>query len=255
MPEGDTIARTAGTLRRWLAGRTITGASTAVPGFPAERLVGCSLDSVESRGKHLLIWCSGGLVVHTHMRMTGSWHVYPTGERWRLPAWRGRLVLTAGSRLAVCFDAPVIELLRDREVAVHPALRHLGPDLLGAEPPDGAVAVSRMRVRAEEWPSIGDLLLDQRVVAGIGNIYRCEALFGAGIHPATAVADLPDDILEELVRLAAELLRAGAAGRRSAPAVYGRAGRPCRRCGTLIRGEPAGRQGRRVYWCPRCQAR
>lgn len=269
MPEGDTIFRTATSLRRWLGGRTITGARTTVAGLPAERLLGLSVEGVESRGKHLLILFAGGVVLHSHMRMTGSWHVYPAGERWRKPPRQARLVLQAGDRVAVCFNAPVVELLRGREVAVHPSLRRLGPDVLVPATLDPATVAARARARAPASPTAGELLLDQQVVAGIGNIYRCESLFLCGVWPWTASVGLTDGLLDALVATASRLMstnanaNANASARASASRsfdgppdrtwVYQRAGRPCRRCGTLVRRGVLGHQARSVYWCPVCQ--
>ena len=267
MPEGDTIYRSATSLRRWLAGRPLTEVRTTVPGLDADHLVGRRVEAVESRGKHLFIRCSGGLAIHSHMRMTGSWHCYPAGEPWRRSPARARLVLVSDDRLAVCFDAPVIEVLDALHERLHPVLRRLGPDLLAPADPEPAVVLRRARVRAEDAPTIGELLLDQQVVAGIGNIYRCEALFACGIYPATPCAQVADDRLIEVIATATRLLRAnavsGAPGARSFaprgagprdPWVYRRSGRPCRRCGTVIRRSVLGRQARSVYWCPRCQA-
>jgi endonuclease-8 len=265
VPEGDTIDRTASSLRRWLAGREITAARTRVPGLPAARLVGATVTVVESQGKHLLVRFSNGDTLHTHMRMSGSWHVYPAGERWRLSEWQARVVLEAGDRVAVCFNAPIIELLASRAERMHPGLAGLGPDLLGPDPLDLPAAVGRARQRAEGSPLIGELLLDQRVVAGIGNIYRCESLFLCAIDPWAPVAALADTELGCLVKTAAALLRANATGTRDSPVarvsgagprrpwVYRRAGRPCRRCGTVIQSRRLGHQARTVYWCPMCQ--
>jgi endonuclease VIII len=267
VPEGDTIFRTATTLRRWLVGRQVTAVRVGGPGIPAGRLVGATVDAVESQGKHLLIRLSSGDTLRTHMRMTGSWHVYGAGERWRKPEYQARLVLECGDRVAVCFNAPVIEVLATREESVHPALAGLGQDLLGRDPLNLAVLPARARAAAEDAPTIGELLLDQRVVAGIGNIYRCESLFVCGTDPWTAVAAVPDEVLAQLVTTAARLLRANATGTRGTPWarafdgrpdrpwVYRRAGLPCRRCGTIIRSAPLGRQPRTVYWCPTCQPR
>jgi endonuclease-8 len=267
VPEGDTIFRAATSLRRWLVGRELTEVRTTVPGLDAPQLVGRCVEAVDTRGKHLLIRCGGGLAIHSHMRMTGSWHCYPTGEEWRRSASRARLVLVCGDRLAVCFDAPVIEVLDAARERLHPVLRTLGPDLLATSDPDPAAVVRRARLRSQTAPSIGELLLDQQVVAGVGNIYRCEALFACGVYPATPAEEVPDERLLEIIATAMRLLRAnaapGGAGARSFaprgtgprdPWVYRRAGRPCRRCGTLIRRSVLGRQARSVYWCPRCQA-
>ena len=263
MPEGDTIFRAARSLRRWLEGREITGARSQRLRVPADRLVGQTVSAVEARAKHLLIHFSSGDVLHTHMRMTGSWHVYPAGQRWRKPAWQARVVLEAGDRLAVCFDAPVVELLAAGEVERHPSIGALGPDVL-VDPFDTAEVCRRASTRPADLP-VGDLLLDQRVVAGIGNIYRCESLFLAGLHPSTPRSALDDAALTDLVVGASRLMRANlrpAAGfdRRFAPPggpsgpwVYGRGGRPCYRCRTPVRSALLGDPPRDVWWCPSCQ--
>jgi endonuclease VIII len=265
MPEGDTIYRTATSLRRWLAGRQVTAVLTSVPGLSLDRLIGASVTSIESQGKHLLIRFSNGDTLHTHMRMTGSWHVYSAGERWRRAVRRANVVLEAGDRVAVCFDVPVVELLATRAERVHPALAGLGQDLLSGHDLDRDGARTRARLRAEQWPLIGDLLLDQRVVAGIGNIYRCETLFQCRIDPWAPVDSLADADLDQLLTTAARLLKASAMGsgggrtrfegRPDRPWVYRRAGRPCRQCGTVIKSARLGRQARTVYWCPTCQTR
>jgi endonuclease-8 len=195
---------------------------------------------------------ASGRVLHTHMQMTGSWHVYAAGARWRRPAWRARVVLEAGERVAVCFDAPVVELLAPGGELVHPAIAALGPDVL-VEPLDLAGVVARARERPP-GTEIGELLLDQRVVGGIGNIYRSEALFLTGVHPRRRAADVD---VAAVVSAAADLMRASA-GLAADPArrpryVYRRAGRPCRRCGTRIEAARVGAQARTAYWCPRCQ--
>ncbi|MCU4186919.1 hypothetical protein K6U06_21315 [Acidiferrimicrobium sp. IK] len=262
MPEGDTIFRTAVSLRRWLVGRTVTAARAAPPAVAAGRLVGCTVEGVEAHGKHLLIRFSGDLVLHTHMRMTGSWHVYPAGDKWRKPPGQARLVLEAGERVAVCFNAPVIELLAARELAVHPSLRRLGPDVLVPAALDPAAVRSRARTRAAASPTAGELLLDQQVVAGIGNIYRCESLFVCRVSPWTPSEALDDESLDALVATASRLMGANAQSKSPARSfdgpgqrtwVYRRGGRPCRRCGTTIRRDVLGRQARPVYWCPGCQ--
>jgi endonuclease VIII len=249
VPEGDTIFRTAATLNGWLADRQITAARTTAP-VPIELVVGDRVTAVEARAKHLVMRFASGRVLHTHMQMTGSWHVYAAGARWRRPAWRARVVLEAGERVAVCFDAPVVELLAPGGEAAHPAMAALGPDVL-VEPLDVAGVVARARQRPPET-EIGELLLDQRVVGGIGNIYRSEALFATGVHPRRRASDVD---VGAVVTAAASLMRAsveGAAARRP-PYVYRRAGRPCRRCGTRIEAARVGVQARTAYWCPRCQ--
>ncbi|HVM64353.1 MAG TPA: DNA-formamidopyrimidine glycosylase family protein [Acidimicrobiales bacterium] len=243
MPEGDTIARAAARLRECLLDREVTAARTTAP-VPVATLVGDRVAAVEANGKHLMIRFASGRVLHTHMRMTGHWRVYTAPGRWG----GARLVLEAGERAAVCFNAPVIELLRPGGEAAHPALTALGPDVL-ADPLDVAGVVARASV-VEEGTEIGDLLLDQRVVAGIGNIWRNEALFVTGTHPRRPAAACD---VAKIVGAAATMMRASAAGRRVAHWVYRQGGRPCRRCGTPIASAAVGAQGRRAYWCPRCQ--
>jgi endonuclease-8 len=262
VPEGDTIFRAAATLDRWLTGRTVTGARTQVDRLPAHKLVGQSVDGVEARAKHLLIRFSSGMVLHTHMKMTGSWHVYSAGERWQKPASQARFVLEAGERLAVCFNAPVIELLAAGGEGQHPGLVNLGPDVL--KPP---VDLDEVRRRAGTTPTtktIGELLLDQQVVSGIGNIWRCESLFVQRVDPFVARTALSDAQLDELVTVASEMMQRAAkpteyvgrdfGGGMDKPWVYGRSRRPCYRCGTRIQVRQLGAPlPRTVYWCPRCQ--
>jgi endonuclease-8 len=259
MPEGDTIYRTATTLQRWLAGRRVTAARTTAP-IPVNVLVGDTVVTVEPRAKHLLMRFESGRILHTHMRMAGSWHVYSRGERWHRAPSQARLVLDTGERLAVCFSAPVIELLVPGGDRLHPVLAALGPDVL-VEPLDAAEVGERV-ARQPRSLEIGDVLLDQRVASGIGNIYRCEALFVDGIHPRRTVGELGTDAVVQAVETAARLMKAhlGSGAPPTAPAraggrrwVYDRAGRPCSRCGTAIRSGPVGTQARTAYWCPRCQ--
>jgi endonuclease-8 len=248
MPEGDTIFRTARSLRTWLEGREITAARSRTRQAPLHRVIGQRVTEVEARAKHLLVRFDNGDVLHTHMQMTGAWHVYSRGDRWKKPGWQAAVVLEADDHVAVCFNAPVVELLRDREVEAHPAIAGLGPDVL--KPPVDLDEVHRRAATRPPDLTIGELLLDQRVVSGIGNIYRCEALYGRGIDPWTPRAALGDDDLDSLVGAAAELMAANASRR---PQVYGRAGRACRRCGTAISVRRLGDQARNVYWCTGCQ--
>jgi endonuclease-8 len=258
MPEGDTLHRTAAGLRPYLVGRTVTAARTGGPGAvpQIERVVGKEIRSVEALGKNLLIRFDGDLELRTHLRMNGSWHRYRPGERWRRPPSRARLVLEVPGAVAVCFDAPVVELFEERAAALHPALGSLGPDLLA---PDFDAAEAERRLRAPERRdlSVSAALLDQRALAGIGNIWRNETLFAERVDPLARVADLDDDTLRRLVATARRLLTAsaGIARERAAPmGVYRRTGRPCPRCGTAIRSEQLrGESPRTTYWCPRCQ--
>ena len=249
MPEGDVLFRTAATLQRWLAGREVTEATGA-----ALPVVGETVEKVEANGKHLLIRFGSGHVLHTHLRMTGSWHVYSAGERWQRPASQARVTLTCGTRMAVCFNAPVVELLAPGAEANHPSLAGLGPDVLGT-PPDLDEIRRRARRRPPETP-LGELLLDQRVVAGIGNIWRCEALFLEGRSPWVPVASLADQELDALVSRAAQIMGQSLGPLTGRPDrwVYRRTGRPCRRCRTPIKSRGQGEQSRTAYWCPTCQA-
>ena len=269
MPEGDTVARSAMVLRRWLVGGTLRLAQ-ARPG-PLLRvapdlseLAGMRVASVESRGKQLLMRFEHGrhrLTLRSHLGMTGSWHRYRPGEPWRLAPQRATLVLATDTTVAVCFDCPTLELLTDGDLARSRPLRTLGPDLLASDLDLGAAV---MRLESAHDLAVGEALLDQRLLAGIGNVVRNETLFMERVNPWTPTASLDSAVLRRLVTTASGILRAGAAsGRRvttgdprrgAALWVYRRAGRPCRRCGTLIRAARQGSDARTIYWCPACQA-
>ena len=274
MPEGDTILRAAGTLHRFLAGRVVTRFESVYPAltridedFP---LAGRRIESVIARGKHLLIAFSGDLVLHTHMRMNGSWHLYRPDDRWRRPARDMRVLVATADAVAVGFNVPIAELLSARDLARHPQLQALGPDLLG-DTFDRRDATARLRARGRE--PIGDALLNQRVMAGIGNVFKSEILFLARIDPFTPVTALDDDVLGRIIDIALAQLRANvsprertmapARGRRTTGSlhpskglwVYSRGGQPCRRCGSPIEARKTGADARLTYWCPRCQHR
>ncbi len=265
MPEGDTIFRIAEVLRRTLLGSTITAAHAQPrPGLrhvPAlERIVGSLVISVEARGKHLLIAFDNGLTLRTHLRMRGAWHRYRMGEAWTRPASRASAVLETATAVAVCFDAPEVELMTDAEVARHPQLTALGPDLLSRSfDTDEAVR----RLRSEARRAIGEALLDQRLMAGVGNVYKSEICFIESVNPWRAGGELEESVVAGVVATAHRLLGANVGGgarmttgqRRAGRELwaYGRAGQPCRRCGTLIEGRRQGEQARMTYWCPRCQ--
>jgi endonuclease-8 len=273
MPEGDTLFRTAAGLRPYLVGRTVTAARTGGPGAvpQVQRVVGREITAVEALGKNLIIRFDNGLEIRTHLRMNGSWHRYRPGERWRRPPGRARLVLEVPGAVAVCFDAPVVELLEIRAEGLHQPLAALGPDLLDPAwgPDTEAEAVRRLRDPGRAERAVGEALIDQRALAGIGNVYKSEVLYIERVDPWAAVGELPDATLVALVATARRLLAANA-DRRAGPErvttdraraaageplwVYDRAGRPCRRCGTPIARR---RQGsdlpRLTFWCPRCQ--
>ncbi len=259
MPEGDTVYLAGQRLHAALAGQVLRRTDFRVPRLATTDLSGRTVDAVVSRGKHLLLRVSGGLTLHTHFRMDGTWHLYQAGKRWHAPAWQARVVLTTDPWLAVGFRLPVVEVLpTTREADV---VGHLGPDPL-ADDWDAGEALRRLA--AEPARVIGDALLDQRVIAGPGNVYRCEICFLRGLYPWTPVGEVKDlPRLVDLVKRLFEVNRDGAShittgdtrpGRQQW--VYGRGGQPCRRCGTPIqrRDAPPGLEDERItYWCPHCQ--
>jgi endonuclease-8 len=256
VPEGDTIFRAARTLNQALAGRTVTRFDSVFSHLTrvddTAPLRGRTIERVDARGKHLLIWFSGDLVLRTHMRMHGSWHIYRPGERWQRPHADMRIVIATPEYEAVAFSVPVAELTTARHLERTAAVRDLGPDILVDEF-DMAEVVRR--IEATPDVEIADALLDQTVVAGIGNIFKSESLFAARVNPFALVSELSRRDIERLVNAARRLMRASATERTAQLSVYGRAGRPCRRCGTPISRRKQGEQARITYWCARCQRR
>jgi endonuclease VIII len=274
VPEGDTIFRAAAALHRALAGRVVTGFDTRVAHLARvhddESLVGRVVERCESVGKHLLIWFGGDRILRTHMRMSGSWHLYRVGEAWQRPARDMRVRIDTDVWVAVAFNVPVAEFLQARDLPRSRALSTLGPDLLSPAF-DREEALTRLATAGAR--PIAEALLDQRIVAGIGNVFKSEVLFLAGIHPdrpAHAVtADERARILDTAVPLmrgntgtgaGAEIVTYRGLRRTTRQArgeenlwVYGRAGRPCRRCGAPIESAKRGLDARATYWCPRCQ--
>jgi endonuclease-8 len=259
MAEGDTLVRIATVLRAELVGQRVV-AARARGGAQLGRLVGARAVTAETRGKHLLIGFDDATTLHAHLGLSGSVHRYRRGQSWRGSPARAAAVLETEATTFVFFDAPTIELLETRALAIHPQLRALGPDASAA---DFDIEASLRRLRAPENAEreVGDALLDQRVVAGLGNVYRSELAFIERIDPRTPIGALDDDVLRRLLTSGSRLLRANAGGGRRVTTtpgtagslyVYGRTGRPCRRCGRPIRSATAG-QGRRLYWCPSCQ--
>ena len=251
MPEGDTIWRAAAELRTALAGKRVKAARPS----GLAMVVGATVSAVEPVGKHLVIRFDNGFSLHTHMRMRGAWRVYRPGESWRRPEWQLRALIETDDAVAACFGAPVVELVRN----VESRLRHLGPDILAD---DWSIDEVLMRARQLDALPVGELLLDQRVTAGIGNVYRCEALWRERVNPFGKTGDVSDASLRALFATARAAMRANLTSdprRRTFPgygrgAVHGRSGRPCPRCGTPIRSRLAGENPRVVYWCPACQA-
>jgi endonuclease-8 len=286
VPEGDTIHRTADRLRPRLVGRKVIEVR-------ARRVVGAAprpgtvLTAVEAVGKHLLIRFADGHVLRTHLGMNGRWDLYGPGERWRRPAHLARAVVAVEGAVAVCFAAPVAELTRGAApggsgdsgpeidadaksphgdgagggwTAAVPGVTHLGPDLCRPDTDLDAVA-ERLAAIPEPGTVVADVLLDQRVAAGVGNVYKSEVLWACRVHPLTPIDAVDAATRRALVGTAAAQLRRNlgpgrrttVAGPPGSVAVYGRARRPCRRCGTLIRWARTGRTARSTYWCPSCQ--
>ncbi|MEU6836506.1 DNA-formamidopyrimidine glycosylase family protein [Streptomyces rubiginosohelvolus] len=285
MPEGDTVLQTATRLHAALAGQVLTRSDLRVPRFATADLTGRTVLDVTARGKHLLTRIEGGLTLHSHLRMDGAWRVFAPDERWRGgPGHQIRAILGNTEHTAVGYRLPVLELLRTDEE--DRAVGHLGPDLLG---PDWDPGLALERLLAAPDRPLGEALLDQRNLAGIGNVYKCELCFLARVTPWLPVGALPDGVLPRLVALAERLLHANRdrptrtttitselrtpPNRNPAPRptpdtgrppprpphrvrerlyVYGRARRPCLRCGTPIR--LADQDDRPTYWCPGCQS-
>ncbi|MEO7158195.1 MAG: DNA-formamidopyrimidine glycosylase family protein [Vicinamibacterales bacterium] len=274
MPEGDAIFRAARSLHRVLAGQTVTRFETAYAHLDRvdvdTPIAGRTIERCESAGKHLLIVFSGDLILRTHMRMNGSWHLYRHGERW----WRGpqamRVRLDTADWVAVAFNVPVAEFVTTKQLETRDPVALLGPDLLGREfDRDQAIG----RIVASAARPIAMTLLDQRMVAGIGNVYKSEVLFLSGVHPDTPSSAVPVPTLEQMLDIARGLLQDNvidgtspriqtyrnlrqlnrASGHDDSLWVYGRKGKPCRKCGTPIESKKMGLDARTTYWCPKCQ--
>jgi endonuclease VIII len=278
VPEGDTIHRAASTLSHALVGRSVTAFETEYAQLARvaddQPIVGRTIEAIVAQGKHLLMRFSGALTLRTHMRMSGSWHIYRPGEKWQRPAREKRILIATDAYVAVAFSVPVAEFLDDRALARAPSLARLGPDLL-ADDFDPKIARQRLRERPDQ--PVSEVPLDQSIAAGAGNVYRSEVLFLAGIAPDRLASSVSDADLEALFALTRKLMKAnvttgsiagatgqivtytglrrttGRANERDRLWVYGRAGDPCRRCGTPIAYRKTGPDARGLYHCPRCQ--
>jgi len=298
VPEGDSIFRAARTLHRALAGHVVTRFETAYAHLARvdadQPIAGRTVVRCESAGKHVLMFFSGALVLRTHMRMNGSWHLYRHGERWWRAPQTMRIRIDTADWIAVAFDVPVAEFVHEHELERRGPVAALGPDLLAGarrggslDPPshtpvEGASQDAPLQFDRQEAirrlyacgaMPIERALLDQRVIAGIGNIFKSETLFLAGVHPETPASALGEEGLGKLVDVAQQLLQmnvtkgsgtgittvrglrqsTGRGGPDDRLYVYGRAGRPCRRCGTPIMMRKTGADVRSTYWCPVCQ--
>jgi len=278
MPEGDSIFRAARALHRALAGKVVTSFETTLA--PLERvnddtpIRGRTVERVEARGKWCLIFFSGDLTLLTHMRMSGSWHIYKTGERWQAPRAAMRVVITCGDVQAVAFHVPVAEFHTSRSLERSENVPKLGIDVLGTSfSIDAATRALREHRQSHPDAEIANVLLNQRVLAGIGNVYKSEIAFAAGVNPFRKIQTISDRELERIAEIAERYMRANVAEdkgeaivtytgpRRTTHAmnqgarlwVYRRQGQECRRCGTIIEMRRQGTGARSTYWCPSCQ--
>lgn len=251
MAEGDTILRAARRIEAALDGGTVEANAPNPRGRAAriERLDGHRFERASARGKHLLLHF-GELVLHSHLGMSGSWHTYRRGEPWRKPVGAAWAVLSTERAEAVQFGGPTLRLLRASSVRRDPVLARLGPDILA---PDFDAEQIVQSLASASDRGLGDALLDQHLVAGIGNIFKSEACFAAHLDPWQRVANVPDEQLRHVAQAAHDLMHEAVEVGRQDRAVYKRTGRPCPRCGTQIRSRGQGDANRTTYWCPSCQ--
>jgi len=258
MPEGDTIRTAANRVGAALVGSEIESLETPHPRFGrdrwVEKLSGQRVRAVDARGKHLMIRFEGGLTIHSHLRMTGAWGVYPRGQRWHRGRHRAWLVIRTADHEVVQFDGPVLELMTDGRTRFDPRITQLGADVL-AEPFDRAAFIRRLR-EDDQTRTLGDALLDQRIVAGIGNMWKAEGCWRAEIDPWRRLAEVSDDeALAVVDAVRPPMLESADFGfpKSETLLVYRRAGTPCSRCGTTIQSRGQGDDNRTTYWCPGCQ--
>jgi endonuclease-8 len=256
MPEGDTIHRAARRVGAALVGSEIRSIEMPQPRHSKdrwdERLRGRGVKAVDAHGKHLFLRFDGDLTLHSHLRMGGSWGVYPRGGKWHRGAHRAWLVIKTDEHDVVQFDGPVLELLTESRTRFDRQLAALGPDVLAPEFDEQAF-LSRLRA-AEPGRQIGDALLDQRIVAGIGTVWKSEGCFLAGLSPWRPIGTVSDEEVMRVIREMRPLMAQSAGGElRQRRWVFERSGRPCRRCNTQIRFRGQGDDNRNTYWCPECQ--
>lgn len=260
MPEGDTVHKLAALLAPELCGETVR--DLRIRRLSADALVGRRIVSLTSEGKHLLMGFDNMLVLRSHLGLYGSWHRYRTGERWRKPARQAAIQLLSGERVYVCFNAREVEILEAGGFRLADERRRLGPDLTRERPEPESLHGRALALLALDSPLV-DVLLDQRVASGIGNVYKSEVLFLERQSPLRLLGATPARVLGALYARAGDLLRRNLHGGprvtrlvgdgRGDLWVYGRAGRPCFRCGGAVRRQRLGVDLRPTYWCPRCQ--
>jgi endonuclease-8 len=255
MAEGDSILRLARRLDEALGGEAIsvsTPGQRRPAGLSTAELDGRLLERAESRGKHLLLHFEAGLVLHSHLGMRGSWQIYSAGERWRRPGRDAWIALAGGDSEAVNFGGSTMRIATEAQLRRDPRLGRLGPDIL-AEDFEPAAAIARLR-GTNPGIELGEALLGQRLVAGIGNIFKSEGCFEAWIDPRSRLGSLSDDQLSEVLDATRRLMLEAVATGRQPQRVYRHAGRPCPRCGARIASQAQGDSARTSYWCPGCQA-
>jgi endonuclease-8 len=256
MPEGDTIRSAANRIAAALVDREIESIETPHPRHALdrwpERLDGRKVRAVDAHGKHLMMRFEGGLTLHSHLRMGGAWGVYPRGRRWHRGAHRAWLVIRTAEHDVVQFDGPVLELMTDGRSRFDQRLARLGPDVLAPEF-DDAGFLRRLR-GDDQTRALGEALLDQRNVAGIGNIWKAEGCFAAAVDPWRRLDAVSGDEALAVIHAVRRLMQASVeSGFPKNVQVYKRRGRPCPRCGERIRARGQGDDNRTTYWCPGCQ--
>jgi endonuclease VIII len=278
MPEGDTIFRAARALDKALAGKQVTSFEAAVATLASvadsKGIAGRTVEKVEARGKYCLVHFSGDLILVTHMLMSGSWHIYRVGEKWWMPRSAMRCAITCEGFVAVAFNVPVAEFHTARSLERYSQVPKLGVDILGtAFTKDAGVEAMRKRAQSHPADEVGVMLLNQRVMAGLGNVYKSEVAFAAGVNPFRQLRTLTEHEMETMAEVSGKYMQANvqdgsgdgivtySGNRRTTHNmdrserlwVYGRQGLECRRCGAQVMMRKQGEQVRSTYWCPSCQ--
>jgi len=278
MPEGDTIYRAARALQKALGGKVVTAFDTGLATLASvdddTPLIGRTIEKVEARGKWSLLFFSGDLILVTHMLMSGSWHIYKTGEKWWMPRSKMRVALSTADYQAVAFNVPIAEFHTARSLERNSQVPKLGPDILHDEfSIETGVQALRSRAATNPTDEIAVVLLNQRVVAGLGNVYKSEVAFAAGVNPFRPMSSITDREMNTMIEASQKYMKANvldgsgdgivtySGNRRTTHSmnasdrlwVYRRQGQECRRCGATILSRKQGEQARSTYWCPNCQ--